>query len=64
MTQAEYEQRLAQYHKAFLRQCEVLSAYHERQRSLANEVSALKEQFDSLQKALIVLQKNEDSAKF
>jgi len=58
MTPAEYEQRLAQYHKAFLRQCEVLNGYHERQRSLATEVAALKEQFDALQKALIVLQKN------
>jgi hypothetical protein len=64
MTPAEYEQRLAQYHKAFIRQCEILSSYHERQRSLASEVAALKEQFDSLQKALIVLQKTSDSAKF
>ncbi len=58
MSPAEYEQRLAQYHKAFMRQCEVLNGYHERQRTLANELTALKEQFDSLQKALIVFQKN------
>ena len=64
MTHAEYEQRLAQYHGVFLRQCEILSSCHERQRTLANELTALKEQFDSLQKALKVLQKTSDSAKF
>lgn len=57
MTQHEYEQRLAQYHKAFLRQCEVLASYHERQRRLGLEVALLKDQFESLQKAFLVLQK-------